>query len=520
MKKKLNLKYLSLTLVLALIGGCNSEQEKDSEQEKEGTITKSSNGYIDIYRVKNRIFIPQTEALVQKKESIVAGDTFTFTDIEFQLKSPNEWKIINRTPQPLDSLIVKLNDNELHRLKINDVIDGYSSADLYIPFDMDIYSIDNSNQFAFFLPIVSTGGYVEDCKEDACLDDLNNDERQNYLAILSKFRESLNRRSYLELSKSFFDEHCDEYSDCVNYDSSNLDYSTNALIIEGMSKRTLYLKALRDNGGLTVDGRGGGTGFHDVTSIDAESGWGYASLNEENTNPSPAVHNILMHEIGHAYGFMHDSGLTYGLAEEWGYHYVPDTWTEDQRKDISKLQLPAIASEIVEQGKGVFLLKLYNTISENENVDIEVICVEPVDYSIEETSAQNEFKLTIKSRIQAPIYIRSTSESSDYISTLKIIPDDVYHTLSLNSQDELTHFNDKITGWLTDYDEIYIYTKNGQWTDSFYLPSDDDIEEGKMIQFSSTATSQSSIYHDDDFDVLTTGSTLKYFFNGLFWEVI
>ena len=417
MQKKL---FLSLTtLGLAAVSGCGGDGGTQTHSYSADSKYKSQFKLSPI-----DADLPELFASVKKTTLKSHSSSFEFTDINFENLGGNKWKITNYTPQPLRSLVVRLNNNKLSLLDLSAEIQGYTEAELDFPTET-VTSLSYSSQSEIFLPIIRVDNHKDsNCvtkSTGTCYNDLNDDERNPYLNIVTKIKESFNRRSFSKALDDFFIKNCTEYSNCKDYKNEGLSYGTKTLLTLGAEGHELGLYSMRRE--YAALGMGGGS-MPNIDKYTVTSG-GWASIWEGRFKPGydanlTTTYDTLFHEIGHAYGYGHDSGITYGFAGDWANTYIQENWSANDRKNISKLRTPELAIDISHLSTGVALLKAYKTISNKEPINIEIINVEDSNITVEKTSIGNELFIKFNNKISTPTYIRVGFEGSDYLSTIKI----------------------------------------------------------------------------------------------------
>ena len=240
------------------------------------------------------------------------------------------WEITNNTPIPTSFFPVKVDTLDgLKLISSNEEVPAFSSAIVSIN-GLEADKLDFVYQSNIFLPRVTLGPYdSEACqspqdKQNTCYSFPDSEQKitiQNMIALTHSLS---NSKQYSELLTEYMENRCtSKPSKCGNYADAQLPYGIRNLLALGGQDHNLALKVMRNK--YRSEGVGGGRGVKLNQFLTNTGGW--ASTWHSILTPSQAYstrfYRTWLHEIGHAHGFNHSSGMTYGFADYFAEQIIP-----------------------------------------------------------------------------------------------------------------------------------------------------------------------------------------------------
>ncbi|HIF9341200.1 TPA: Ig domain-containing protein, partial [Photobacterium damselae] len=359
--------------------------------------------------------------------------TYKFHDIVFEKTNNNEFNLINKTPMKVKELIVRVYEagavsNLL--LAFDSELDPFSSTQFYLP--RDVSEIELDNKFNMHLPTVTFAGNVSAEEGKLCTSFCYSvpDEQQGnvYKILSSNTHISFNHKELLPQLINFYKERCaDPANNCVP-EVAVINY-----LKKGNHGHRFQLKVL--SGNYVNEGVGGG-GSPDLEQMVSDSGgWAsiwYAYITDTHAAYRPfkgATYKTIFHEGAHGYGFSHPTGMTYGFAEIYGFEFIQNFISEQNRETVNTIKNPHITANIVDKGNHYIKYKLDSLPNVNiSTLSARILSPEKISregrFSIEEDGVYFEIKLgayPIK-----PVIIQFYTDSGDFTASERINPNQFY----------------------------------------------------------------------------------------------
>lgn len=423
------------TLPILLLIACNSTETTETTETGNSNNKKKliSNVFPNVKQLNQKLYIagnklPRVDAHINNIIRVPLPNQFRFSDVRL-LKRKRTWKINNSTPQSVSRLTATFgNDKAPVEITLDGVLPPYSEADISSP-THDLGDFILFDQLILFSPKVTLSGYSEmdgnkDCSRIImlCYSQPLPSERVIYERVLSHFHNIYNTKSFALMMERYFSDqrYCDLWSWCKGYTDNYLSYAKKSLLTLGIKEHNLRLWTLY-NAPSQLAGRGGGA----MPSInnDKSSRGGWASLKSNYMHGVvnyPTVMKIVVHEVGHAYGFNHNTGMTYGLFDDTFSGYLRNhNFTSLTLPNVANLQLPAVIMQVDKASLKEADLTFYYPDSKPEysSVYIELLSSSIFDVKIHHYQGEADAKLIFDSVPSAPIYIRAVTENGEYIST-------------------------------------------------------------------------------------------------------
>ncbi|MFD2177657.1 hypothetical protein [Veronia pacifica] len=389
-------------------------------------------------QVKTREFsLPISPRSIETLDAIIDGidtldlpDKFVFDGISFE-SVDNVWYLINQTPTPIDSLAVRVgSDNTLTRLSLSETLPEYSKAAISFS-TSSVESIAFEHQFKLFNPTITVGpnDVSDKCTDDTqtCYSLPDSSQRPVIERAVINIYNQVNTQSYAEHIKTFFEKKCSKYSQCENYKDVDLPYSEFNLLKFGAEGHRLTLKVMRNK--YRAEGVGGGSSPNLSLFLTKSGGWASIWQNYVNKdhksfkNYDGQYYNIWYHEIGHAMGMSHSSGMTYGFADHFSKFYLPLVVDSETRKNRGKTHIPPLLIEQrIIDNVGMTLTFVNSSDLDISRVNLHVLtsCKWSYDLSYYPSPDNPHIRLTYESPPKCPLFLRARVDDVDRIATIKI----------------------------------------------------------------------------------------------------
>tara|TARA_Y100000588_G_C14251710_1_gene923689 strand:+ start:632 stop:2227 length:1596 start_codon:yes stop_codon:yes gene_type:complete len=358
-------------------------------------------------------------------------DSFKFNDITIKKKGELTWEITNNTPIPTSFFPVKVDTLDgLKLISSNEEVPAFSSAIVSIN-GLEADKLDFVYQSNIFLPKVTLGPYdSEACqspqdKQNTCYSFPDSEQKitiQNMIALTHSLS---NSKQYSELLTEYMENRCtSKPSKCGNYADAQLPYGIRNLLALGGQDHNLALKVMRNK--YRSEGVGGGRGVKLNQFLTNTGGW--ASTWHSILTPSQAYstrfYRTWLHEIGHAHGFNHSSGMTYGFADYFAEQIIPQLTTEEERQTILPYRSPTILLDFQKEGtsdiegNSKINLNFLSDKIEISEVDFQVIT--SCDWEKTIVNSEGNISLLYKKIPNCPVFVRVSDVNSDIFSTIKL----------------------------------------------------------------------------------------------------
>ncbi|RXJ74479.1 hypothetical protein CS022_02505 [Veronia nyctiphanis] len=370
------------------------------------------------------------EGLIEDITALDKPDRFNFNDISFR-KSDNIWYVKNNTPIPINALPVQLGSNKAFTLvKLSETLPEYSEAEVDFP-SLMTESIIYAHQYRLFNPTITIGpNNVEELctdKEKTCYSLPNIEERKLAEITAINIYNLANTKSYANAMLTFFENRCNyDNAKCGNYNNPQLPYGVYNLLKFAAEGHRLTLKIMRNQ--YSAEGMGGGSGANLSAYINTSGGWAsiwqsYINENHRHWKNGGQYYNIWYHEIAHAVGMSHASGMTYGFADYFAKNYMPGITEQQTRTSRGTLKYPELVMDANlndEKALNVSFANLGN--NDISEVKIKIITACKWTFNTEYFPSKDNTGLTLSydTPPKCPLFIRASTETSDNVATLKI----------------------------------------------------------------------------------------------------
>ncbi len=410
------------------------------------------------------------DANVSAVTSVPKPDEVKFGDIRFK-KSGVDWVVENYSPQPIRHFIAAVDINggrTIREIHLDSPIPAYSQATIRFTTET-IDDLRFEHQLGMFNPIIIfKRADAPDCSavpDSVCYGDTDERGRSIFETILTNMHHGFNRKIFDTTMQAYFskDGECERWSECQGYEDTGINYGKRNLYLMGMSDHRLSMREKKNV--YLASGMAWGQ-KPDLKNIrSTKSGW--ASIWHNNIGPTKTTkqlfsngnYNIVFHEIAHAYGFSHSSGMTYGFTAGWAYSTkYGDTWAGysimdkyfslDERERVSEVKIPSVVVDKKSQRELEVRFELFYPSYSLGFTDLayEVVSDSRTSFRVISNTQSNVFTLLFAEKPDAPVYVRFVDNNGDYMSTSKITARDLYPTQEYMINDaKLTVLSSKMT---------------------------------------------------------------------------
>ncbi|RDL29204.1 hypothetical protein [Photobacterium damselae] len=374
-------------------------------------------------------------------------ETYQFDDISFSKIGADRYEIINKTPMKINEIIVDSRNDELIDkvlLRFNKDVEPFTKSIFIWTGDAD--SLEFNNQFAMYLPVVTLTGDVDAETGASCIEKCYSvpDKQQAsvYKVLSSNIHNSLNNKNFIPDLMNFYKKRCE------NPDNS---CDANVAIINvlklAVKNHNLYLKVL--SGDYLSEGVGGGGGVDLDTMESDSSGWasiwfGYITESSPSFRPYDGkTYKTMFHEGAHAYGFNHASGMTYGFSEIFGFEFIQNNFTEEERLNIGVIKHPNIVATLIES-KDRYVKFRINSVLDVDMKEINARVMSPeVLFRKGRFSMDDEglyYELIFDDYPTEPLIVQFYSDNGDYTASVRVNPNLFYSYPPIAKVDNLSYY--------------------------------------------------------------------------------
>jgi len=370
-----------------------------------------------------------SEQLFDKKDF----PQFNLDDLTFTQEEDGQWRFINNSAEPVLQLVVRYNEDEISLLEFDQPVAPFSQ----VSFDTPTHTLSNivyQNQMKLFLPNIVFDGGSDECDvpnidpTKACYSNPNENDRVIYEKHVVNMHNSLNMVAFDTFISDFYTNNCEKYDG--GCDVKKLSTASENLLKMGAEKHNQGLRVMRHV--YKGEGVGGGS-KPNIINFSSEKSGGWASVWEGYITPGSdkyrgyggATYKTLFHEIGHAHGFSHASGMTYGLADAYPT-FIDDNITMLEKEKMANKKVPMLFVEQQRTEDNKIQLNFYR-LPYSYSTPVEIKLLSAAEFSGElalRNEQGNKVVLFMDDQPAATMYIRAAAENSKYYSTVKIAPED------------------------------------------------------------------------------------------------
>ncbi|WP_175402016.1 hypothetical protein [Veronia pacifica] len=374
--------------------------------------------------------IATLDATIDSFDELDLPDKFVFDGISFE-NIDDVWYIINQTPVPIETLAVRVvGNNTLTRLSLSETVPEYSKAAISFS-TSSVESIAFEHQFKLFNPTITIGpnNVADKCTDETkiCYSAPNLQQRDIIEKTVINIYNLVNTKGYSELKKQFFGKYCGNYSKCAAYTDVDLPYDEFNLLKFGAEGHNLFPRIIRNV--RKALGMGGGSKAN-LSHFRSSSG-GWASIWEDFINHEhpkygkfkPHAYMIWYHEIGHAMGMSHSTGMTYGWADRFSKFYLPLAIDNETRESRGKIHTPPILIDHAIINQNSIKLSFVNTSQlDISQVNLHVLTACKWNYDLAYYPSPDNPNVTIRytEPPHCPLFLRATVDDADRVATIKI----------------------------------------------------------------------------------------------------
>lgn len=324
------------------------------------------------YLSENTITYSPTESVVQIDVNVVYTESFErrnaqgektygFDDITFERLGLNEYFIVNNTPDKITTLLVRVSGSHDPTAFVMDTeLSPFSRSKVVFQQNIDEIRLINTN--GMYLPQITMTGSLSaqeglQCTS-VCYSSPDAQQAGVYEILSSNVHKTMNNKYFLpEMYQYYRDVWCASSNRNCNPLVANFNYMR-----LGVKGHNLDLKVL--SGPYSNEGVGGGSGPA-LTEMRTNSG-GWLSIwspyiTEGNSEARPydgRTQKTFFHEGAHGYGFNHDSGMTYGIANFYGLQFLDKYFSSEDIEGVSELKPSSIVPVLIESNNKYLKYKL------------------------------------------------------------------------------------------------------------------------------------------------------------------
>jgi len=358
---------------------------------------------------------------------------FNLDDLIFTQAEDGLWTFSNNSAEPVSQLLISYNEGQFSLLEFTQQVAAFSQVSFITP-THTLNNVVYQNQMKIFLPTLIFDGGSDLCYDPftdqtkVCYGNPNDNDRTIYEKHSVNMHNSFNMVAFDTFISDFYTENCAEYTgEC---EVTKLPLASENLLKMGAEKHNQGWRVMRHI--YTGEGVGGGSSPNIVTYSSAGSG-GWASIWEGYITPESggyrgygnATYKTGFHEVGHAFGFNHQSGMTYGMADAYP-SFLNENVSEFEMEEMADKKVPQLFVAEQRNKDNKIQLNFYRLPdTSNSPVTIKLLSATEFSGRLALRSEQgNEVILFMDDQPTGTIYIRSANDDSKYYSTVKIAAED------------------------------------------------------------------------------------------------
>ncbi|WP_129124044.1 hypothetical protein [Veronia nyctiphanis] len=377
-------------------------------------------------------------------------DIVILDDISIIKKNARKWVVSNNTPFNVNSVLLqvttKKGQKKIIRFNLDSVLRPFAKAVIKtrkIKFGSDPMVI---KQNKIFTPRLSVGPTIEidevDCIPPAgqvakkkCIRPLTADYREVAEILTANAHNAANSKQYTSSIRSYFENGCPTLNNSDNCKTEwvdGLDAGLYNMIRFGYEGHLLKVKSIYAGKG-NFQGLGGGK---KPSMMDETSGTkGFASVREKLYKNSVdgisnGLYKVLLHEYGHAFGYSHKTGMSYGFPMTPFINVITDHNADHQSRPDLQIPDVIVVSETATNSYGNTEAKLsfFDTSGQSQKKEIELdfvsICNQSFDYQLildTQIGGVTGVDLTFQEDLSCPLHIRVSYSDGKNIATYKLL---------------------------------------------------------------------------------------------------
>ncbi|MGL5524794.1 MAG: Ig-like domain-containing protein [Aeromonas veronii] len=402
-----------------------------------------------------------TERADVKDSTELEYTSFRFDDVVF-FKRNGDWFVNNRTPFKIRSIVVIADVVNVVKLKFEGDIEPFTRNRIELSNDMSGFSsIRSGYQARSFLPEVKvkTTTSPVDCSNITvmCRRYASSDELPYMLDIISNIHSAFNETRWLNQYNEMMSSNCliaSSFTDCaiatkLETTPDILKYKDRVFLQYGMEGHKLDWQVF----GNVYEAEGWGSGSTPSINNKQSLSSGYTMQKDLYITPTSnqfnrrrtGVYRTGTHEIGHAFGFGHASGMSYGLGDVFEKYIIkkPSAWLEN-RSYMPEPELFIHQTSTNNDLKVRFEIYQTSNADSSRPITIEMISMRPLTYVLSHDDNDNTdwVELSFKEFPIAPT-LTNNNVNVDMGTVLytrvydQSVSDGIYSTVKINAYDFL-----------------------------------------------------------------------------------
>lgn len=378
----------------------------------------------------------------QVKEYRLDNMTFSIADDEYVFK--------NTTPQKVSQITVNYNDgitnDNVALLRFDTVVEPFSSVVFELP-GLALSNIRHNDQMKLFLPQVIFPPKDKSCDRVPryCYLPPNPKQKTIYNTHIVMLHNALNTVAFPPFITRIINTYCPFFKECKKYGTQPLSYASRNMLSLGAEGHTFNIRVLAGN--YFSAGRGGGdrpwTNNKKAANTSGKAAVyeGYITKGSGSYRPyHQRTYNTFFHETNHAFGFSHDSAMTYGLGVPYSQVFITENFSEIDRTTIGEVNVPSVFVTTELNAKNEMTLAFYYLPDEKEYEQVSLTMLGlslnsgSVAYKLDRNNkpVDNTLVLHFDTLPTATTYIRTHNTDTKYLSTIKLSPSELVPVVTYN----------------------------------------------------------------------------------------
>ena len=412
--------------------------------------------------------LPLLSAIVidEYVESLDRISQYKLDDLTFSITN-NEYLLHNKTPQKVKQITVNYQQEDgsdgSALLRFDRIVKPFSSVIFELP-GITLSRIQHNNQMKLFLPHVIFPAKDSSCERTPkqCYLPPNSEQKKVYNTHLVMLHNAMNTAAFHPFINRVIEAYCPHFRECVAYGDKPLSYASRNMLALGAEGHKLNIRVLA--GDYFAAGAGGGDRpwllYKRATNTSGRVAVFHDYITRGSGHYRPyhqRTYNTFFHETNHAYGFSHDSAMTYGLGVPYSHRFITENFSDIEMTSIGDIKQPATFVTTSLNEKNQITLSFYSLPNEGDygKVSMSMLGLSlnsgTLPYSVDNNGepVSNTIVLDFKQLPTATSYLRFGAEQAKYTSTIKLAPNDLV-------PDKYFSINDKRFSLLEDRDLLDI----------------------------------------------------------------
>ncbi len=443
------LKIVFIIFTILYFSSCGENEEKQKDTIKNFSNIQENSNTFEIKPQRLKVvdaFVSSVKSDYKDydtKTKLLKG--YLYDDIVFSKnENTNSYTIYNNTPfeikeVPISYLSSSFSStssppsNTYALMRFSKTIPAFSDAD-FKALDNIPSNISFDNQMKLFLPHIDVSSGDPTCDDtntsvNGCKKAPNKAEEKTYRIIVANIHNALNRVDFDDLIHKFFDDKCKTYPDCASYANKAFSFATDSMLKYGYEGFGVSLQTIHADKWTQNREAWGSVGAQANMNDYYTSIGGWASYWHSYLDPKESGYEgfdwnnykTIFHEMGHVFGYLHSSGMTYGMD---GYFssYIHQDKFKDYIDKVGALEVPKVFVGQKMTEKNRLKLSFYYLAGDApySKITIKLLSNKAISGYFSYLKDGNSITLNLDKYLTIPLFVRAKTSDSQFYSTVKV----------------------------------------------------------------------------------------------------